>query len=107
MDAMNDYLVGLKGREKEFSGEKLVEIIDGFAPALVQHLAEELDTLVALRKYGDKLAHLEKMLDEDGEKVMVRPTLSAYLFRPPPSQPQNHNCLTTQHSASQPLTFYV
>lgn len=38
----------------DYSGTKLRAIIDDFGPILTQHLAEEIDTLLALDKYGGK-----------------------------------------------------
>ncbi|KAI1360613.1 hemerythrin HHE cation binding domain-containing protein [Xylaria arbuscula] len=42
-------------QEKGYSGEELVHILDGFAPVLCQHFLDEIPTLLALEKYGDKV----------------------------------------------------
>ncbi|KAI5814927.1 hypothetical protein BZA77DRAFT_266281 [Pyronema omphalodes] len=52
-----------------FSGDKLCEIIDGFATTLQQHLADEIQTILKLREYGDKIPIL-KLIEEEGKKVM-------------------------------------
>lgn len=69
---MRDYLEGLKGKENEFDGEKLVAIIDSFAPALIQHLHDELDTLANLRVHGEKMSGLMDLYNKDAETVLVR-----------------------------------
>jgi hypothetical protein len=66
LDAFDQYLLTPPA---EFSGKRLVELIDGFAPVLVQHLAEEIPTLVALREYRGKVDVLQ-ILSAEGEKVM-------------------------------------
>jgi hypothetical protein len=53
----------------EFSGSRLVELIDGFAPALVQHLAEEIPTLMELREYRGKLDVMQ-ILNDEGRKII-------------------------------------
>jgi hemerythrin-like domain-containing protein len=60
------------GQEK-YDGKKLVKLIDAFGPLLVQHLAEEIPTLLGLRKYGaEKMAGLHEKFQEQGERIMVR-----------------------------------
>jgi hypothetical protein len=50
------YLTSLSGREQDFSGTKLIEIIDEFAPALLLHLNHEIDAILELRSFdNDKL----------------------------------------------------
>jgi hypothetical protein len=67
LEAFDQYL--LTTAPAEFSGSRLVELIDGFAPALVQHLAEEIPTLVGLREYRGKLDILQ-ILNDEGEKII-------------------------------------
>jgi len=45
----------------DYNAEKMKELIDAFAPALMTHLADEIPTIMALRKYGNdvKKAHDE------------------------------------------------
>ncbi|KAE8445243.1 hypothetical protein EG329_013615 [Mollisiaceae sp. DMI_Dod_QoI] len=50
------FLTGLKA--EEWDAKKLLQIIDGFGEALTLHLREEIDSLLALEKYGGK--NLEK-----------------------------------------------
>lgn len=57
------YLRSLKGKEGTFSGSHLCSIIDSFGPTLHQHLADEIPSLLALSKYGDKV-HLNKLWDQ-------------------------------------------
>jgi hemerythrin-like domain-containing protein len=46
----NTYVETTKPRD--YSAEKMKELIDAFAPALMTHLADEIPTIMALRKYG-------------------------------------------------------
>jgi hypothetical protein len=44
------YLQSLAGHEADFSASRLIAIIDSFSVALQQHLADEIPTLLELRK---------------------------------------------------------
>jgi hemerythrin-like domain-containing protein len=46
----NTYVETTKPRD--YSAEKMKELIDAFAPALMTHLVDEIPTIMALRKYG-------------------------------------------------------
>lgn len=65
-----------------YDGKKLREIIDGFGPVLRLHLAQEIETLIDLERFGGKkLAEEYKLLEErviaeipDKEKNLVFPS---------------------------------
>ncbi len=57
------YLRSVKRKETAFSGPHLRSIIDSFGPTLHQHLSDEIPSLLALSKYGDKI-HLNKLWDK-------------------------------------------
>lgn len=59
VEAFHAYLSSLAGRESDFSGTHLRKLIDAFAPALLQHLSDEIPSLLSLRKYGSSLPILE------------------------------------------------
>lgn len=50
LERFAEYIKSLNGRETEFSGAKLVELIDGFIKPLETHLHTEIDTLLGLSK---------------------------------------------------------
>lgn len=52
MEAFKDYLVGLKGKQEQFSSTRLIEIMDSFSQPLYTHLAEELDAIVNLSRFS-------------------------------------------------------
>jgi hypothetical protein len=52
MDAFKSYLVGLKGKEDQFSSTRLLEIMDSFSEPLYTHLSEELDAIVNLSRFS-------------------------------------------------------
>lgn len=51
----SEYLGKVKDEKEEYDGEKLKGIIDSFMPILRTHLVNEIDTLIALEKYDDKV----------------------------------------------------
>jgi len=53
--------------EERFAADKFRQLIDGFAPKLTLHLADEIPTLLLLDKYDEK--KLNKVYD-DFEKVV-------------------------------------
>jgi hemerythrin-like domain-containing protein len=68
--ALASYLESLlKHDVSQFSGARLREIMDGFAPALNQHLHDEIPTLLELEKFGDGL-DLLGIMDKEGQMVM-------------------------------------
>jgi hypothetical protein len=59
MDAYKSYLIGLQGKEDQFSSTSLLEIMDSFSELLYTHLTEELDAIVNLSRFSTP----EKPLD--------------------------------------------
>ena len=53
------YLTSVKEEKVELDGEHLRGLIDAFMPPLYTHLQNEVDTLVALEKYDDKVNWIE------------------------------------------------
>lgn len=72
LEAFDQYIKAIAAGQDKYDGKKVVGLIDAFGPALMQHLADEIPTIQGLRKYGDKMADLQKKFDEEGEKNMVR-----------------------------------
>jgi hypothetical protein len=52
MDAYKSYLIGLQGKEDQFSSTSLLEIMDSFSELLYTHLTEELDAIVNLSRFS-------------------------------------------------------
>ena len=71
LETLKSYAAAVVSGEEKYEGSRVIEIIDGFAPALVKHLADEIPTILGLRQYDDKLAELPKLFQEEAEKVMV------------------------------------
>jgi hypothetical protein len=74
LETFKAYTDALLAGQEKYEGSRVVEIIDSFAPALTKHLADEIPTIVGLRKYADKLEELPKLFQEEGDKVMVSPS---------------------------------
>ncbi|PCG93330.1 Hypothetical protein PENO1_084030 [Penicillium occitanis (nom. inval.)] len=73
LDEFSNYLEGLAGKESTFDAAHLNEIIDSFAPALNHHLESELESLLALSKYGDKLP-IARLWDREGFRSVTSMT---------------------------------
>jgi hypothetical protein len=80
LDEFSNYLEGLAGKESTFDAAHLNEIIDSFAPALNHHLESELESLLALRKYGDKLP-IARLWDREGFRSVVSTILNIPTMR--------------------------
>ena len=72
LETFKAYIDAVAADQEKYEGSRLVEMIDGFAPALVKHLGDEIPTILGLRQYADKLAELPKLFAEEADKVMVR-----------------------------------
>jgi hypothetical protein len=65
------YVTACAVGKETYDGGKLVRIIDGFGPTLVEHLGDEIPSLENLRKYGvEKMKDLPRKFDEEGKKSM-------------------------------------
>ena len=85
LEAFGEYLAAVQGGKEKFDGSKLKGIIDGFMPVLREHLSDEIDTLIGLEKFDDKVdwakwmkefqaAVLKKVSSDPKFKVCYRPT---------------------------------
>jgi hypothetical protein len=63
----------IAGTEK-YDGGKVVAMIDVFGEPLIQHLRDEIPTIVGLRQYGEKVAGMDKLFAQEAEKAMVSRT---------------------------------
>ena len=72
VDELKGYAQGVIAERGRYSGTKLVSLVDGFGTSLVQHLADEIPTILSLRQYGEaRMAGLAKEFDAEGDKAMV------------------------------------
>src|SRR5690606_39756348 len=58
-----------------FDGAKVVALIDAFAPALTQHLHDEIPTLLNLRQYGGSI-DIVRISNEEGEHVLKQMSMT-------------------------------
>lgn len=63
------WLYGVRDGKEKFDGNKCVALLDKFLPALGQHLADEIPTLISLSRFGDKVDML-KLAEAEGRQVM-------------------------------------
>ncbi|KAB5542425.1 hemerythrin HHE cation binding domain-containing protein [Coniochaeta sp. 2T2.1] len=68
LEEYNAYIRLCLNSPDNYDGGKLVRIIDSFGPALAQHLAAEITTILELAKYGKKMDELEKLFAAWAEK---------------------------------------
>ncbi|PMD48704.1 hypothetical protein L207DRAFT_539882 [Hyaloscypha variabilis F] len=59
LEAYSEYLNSVTATPEIFSGEHLNTIIDSFASTLVEHLSDEIPTLLSLSRFGSKLRFLD------------------------------------------------
>ncbi|KAH6616204.1 hypothetical protein B0J18DRAFT_373326 [Chaetomium sp. MPI-SDFR-AT-0129] len=69
-EALQVYCKAVLAGTEKYDGAKLVGLVDGFAPVLVQHLNDEIPTILSLRKYGDKMDGLMKVLEDEAQEAM-------------------------------------
>ncbi|OIW24587.1 hemerythrin HHE cation binding domain-containing protein [Coniochaeta ligniaria NRRL 30616] len=72
LHAFHEYIEAVAAGKDKYDGQKIVGLIDAFGPMLMQHLADEIPTIQGLRKYGDKMADLQKKFDDEGEENMKK-----------------------------------
>lgn len=80
LEAFIAYLDTVKSGEAAYSGTRLRDIIDSFAPVLTQHLHDEIKSLLRLDEHGDKRdwpAFMKAMADKIGAKIMADPESKA------------------------------
>lgn len=72
MEALNAYALAVISGTKQYDGVKVVSLIDAFGPTLVEHLSDEIPTLVGLRRFGtEKMKELPKLFEHEAQKNMV------------------------------------
>jgi hemerythrin-like domain-containing protein len=87
VDGLKGYVQAVIADQERYSGTKVVSLVDGFGTSLVQHLADEIPTILSLRQYGEeRMAGLPKEFDAEGDKAMVGSLLHPNLH---PSQYAN------------------
>ena len=70
--AFKKYLDELQAGREKFDGAKVVELIDSFGEVLVQHLTDEIQTLLGLRRFGvEKMKGVMEKMNQEAEKGMV------------------------------------
>ncbi|CAG9990580.1 unnamed protein product [Clonostachys byssicola] len=74
------YVKDCQNGKENYDGEKISNMIDEFGNILAGHLADEIPTLLSLRKYGDKMDTLSKVFDEEGAKSMKAMGLGGLCF---------------------------
>jgi len=59
LEAYAEYLNSVTSSPDSFSGKHLNNIIDSFAPMLIEHLSDEIPTLLSLSRFGSQLRFLD------------------------------------------------
>lgn len=74
VDAFKVYIYRCAKDRSLYDGRKMVDLLDLFGSILVQHLTDEIPTIIALGRFGDeRMAELEAIFGQEGERNMVRP----------------------------------
>ena len=66
-----NYVKACQVGDDEYDGQKILRIIDGFGEDLSKHMADEIPSLLALKRYGDKVEDLWKAFGEAGQESML------------------------------------
>lgn len=74
-----EYLKNVKEEKQELSGETVKSFIDAFMPTLHTHLVNEIDTLVTLEKYDDKVNWIQ-WFNKEVDK-MIKSFMAEYDYR--------------------------
>src|SRR5688572_20177548 len=67
-----EYVNACLTKTEPYSGQRVMELVNGFGPILAQHLTEEIATLLALERFGDKLKDLPAIVEQQAKHGMVR-----------------------------------
>ncbi|KAI4595288.1 hypothetical protein KJ359_006962 [Pestalotiopsis sp. 9143b] len=68
LDALDGYLAGVARGAEAYDGGRIVDIIDDFGPALSEHLREEIQTLLELKRFGpERMKGLADALIAEGK----------------------------------------
>ncbi|KAH8646133.1 hypothetical protein BX600DRAFT_477184 [Xylariales sp. PMI_506] len=71
LDLLQEYLTATAAGQEPYDGARIVALIDAFGPALTRHLAEEIQCILDLRRFGvEKMKGIAKALAEDGQANM-------------------------------------
>ncbi|EED15155.1 conserved hypothetical protein [Talaromyces stipitatus ATCC 10500] len=73
LDEFSSYLESLAGKESKFDATHLNKIIDSFVPALNNHLKSEIQCLLALAQYREKLP-IARLWDREGFRSVTSMT---------------------------------
>lgn len=66
------YLAACQKGDEDFDGEKIRHMVDNLAPALVDHLHQEITTILELERFGaDKMRDLPKVFEEEAKSNVV------------------------------------
>lgn len=72
LDTLDGYLAGVARGAEAYNGGRIVEIIDDFGPALSEHLREEIQTLLELKRFGpERMKGLADALIAEGKANLV------------------------------------
>lgn len=72
LEELQGYLNSVADGVETYDGNRIVKIIDGFGTLLAQHLAEEVQCLVELKRFGpDKMRGLADALKAEGQANLV------------------------------------
>ncbi len=72
LDRFKEYVDAVLAGKEKYDGAKVVEIIDSFGSVLMQHLNDEIPTLLGLRQFGEeKMKGLTAVMEKEADEGMV------------------------------------
>jgi len=77
---LETFLNGVQDGTQEYNGERVIEMLEGFAPVLAQHLHDEIPTLDSAKlRAAMTVADLKDLEKQLGKKIMAETSLSTQL----------------------------
>lgn len=71
---LQEYIMAVLECKETYDGKRVVGLIDVFGTGLAQHLAEEIPSILKLKRFGpEKMKDLAKELAADGQRNLVGP----------------------------------
>jgi hypothetical protein len=83
LEAYKQYLQTVTQNPLSFQSTHLLQLISAFAPVLLEHMADEIPTLLSLSRYGDALP-LKQTLEAEAKQASRHQTITGgtpFFFR--------------------------
>ncbi|KAK4154493.1 hypothetical protein C8A00DRAFT_42718 [Chaetomidium leptoderma] len=80
VDSLKAYAGAVVSGKEKYDGSRVTTLIDLFGNPMMQHLADEIPSILNLRQYGDKMADLPKLFEEEAGQAMKELGMSGLVW---------------------------